>query len=139
MRYNITCQSCGSVYTADRIDNCKHCGSPVAIRDIQDNRVLRTTVRVNEHSPMVIERMDDPFEPFVTRFRAYKWVDGQKVACEIMVSDHMMVDANFNVREYIERHLRHKIADYIANQTEVVYDRDLGYPRQTAYAMMDWR
>lgn len=116
MRYNITCQSCGSTYTADRIDNCKQCGSPVAICDIKSEPVApEVHYHINESSPIVIERLDDYFAPDITRFRAWKWLDGRKIMVEMMVSDFMLMNRDFDVREHIERRLKHQIAEFIVN------------------------
>ena len=129
MKYTIECQSCASVYTGDKIDNCKHCGSPVRREDVTPaprNTVYTQEVPVygGNTSPMTISRLDDPMTCSV-RYHAEQMINGKQYACGMQISEYMIMDSGFNLREYVERYFRKTFADLVANQTEIVYRSDL--------------
>ena len=116
-KFIVTCPSCGSAYNTDSLDNCKQCGSPVEYR-IEPDQVVH---HIGNSTPMVITRMPDYEWGDATIFRAEKMIDGRKYSAAIRVTDFLLTDPNFDVREHIVRQFKHKMAMTMAEEMEILF------------------
>ena len=117
MTYMHNCDHCGSKYSGEAADNCKHCGAPVADITMSVQEV-RHTMEYGP-TPLVIERRDN--WDFTTDFYAYKMINGKKWGVTTRVSDHMMIDSNFDFRQYILHDFKRKMAQTMVDEMEIQF------------------